>query len=172
MQCSDCDISVGTFGWEHSDLIFVVNFKRSVLPSGSFWQTCSSAVLKVPIGAFPLPRLRRAQHHLQRVTGPVSQLQQPVRGRVGIRAGPRLQPLPGLLLPGPHLLEEVRPPARLRRDRTPISASFLGTLFPASCQPELPTSCFCDLWLNPTSYGFCLSARFITPLFLTQDVSS
>lgn len=59
-------------------------------------------------------RFRRPQHDLQRLSCSVPQLQQPVRRRVGHRAEPRVQPLPGFLLSGSNLLEEVRLGGRTR----------------------------------------------------------
>ena len=55
-------------------------------------------------------RLRCPQHHLQHLPGSVSKLQQPVRRRLRQRAQSRIQPLPGLLVSGPNLLEEVLAP--------------------------------------------------------------
>lgn len=58
---------------------------------------------------FVLPtRLRCPQHHLQCLSGSVSQLQQPVGRRLRHWAQPGIQPLPCFLISGPDLLEEVR----------------------------------------------------------------
>ena len=61
---------------------------------------------------FVLPtRFGRPQHHLQCLSGSVSQLQQPVRWRLRHRAQPGIQPLPCFLISGPNILEEVSPTA-------------------------------------------------------------